>query len=124
MLIAAIIFITSALIFYTIGVWSEKIQGNLTYKHLIFFILGFACDTTGTMIMEKIASAKEVVATGVDIHGITGMIALGLMFVHGAWAALVLYKGNEQWKKKFHTFSIIVWLIWLVPFLNGAMAHM
>lgn len=29
MLIYAIIFITLALVFYTIGVWSEKLQGTL-----------------------------------------------------------------------------------------------
>ena len=36
-LIRAIIFITSALIFYTIGVWSEKKEGELKKWHVIIF---------------------------------------------------------------------------------------
>ena len=35
MLVYAILSITSALIFYSIGVWSEKIQGQLKKWHLV-----------------------------------------------------------------------------------------
>ncbi len=124
MLIYAITFITLALVFYTIGVWSEKLQGTLKPWHLGLFLLGLICDTTGTLLMESIASSSTVVASGFNLHGITGVIAIVLMLIHAIWAAVVLAKKDANMIAKFHKFSIIVWLIWLVPFISGAAAHM
>ena len=124
MLIYAIIFITLALVFYTIGVWSEKLQGTLKPWHLGLFLLGLVCDTTGTLLMESIASSSAKVVSGSNLHGITGVIAIALMLIHAIWAAVVLIKKDENMIAKFHKFSIIVWIIWLVPFISGAMAHM
>ena len=42
------IIISLALVFYSIGVWSERIQGKLKPRHLIFFWAGLLCDTWGT----------------------------------------------------------------------------
>jgi uncharacterized repeat protein (TIGR03987 family) len=124
MLIYAIIFITLALVFYTIGVWSEKLQGTLKPWHLALFLFGLVCDTTGTLLMESIASKSVQVASGPNIHGITGVIAIALMLIHAIWAAVVLIKKNEDMIAKFHKFSIVVWIIWLIPFISGAMGHM
>ncbi|MBW9156199.1 TIGR03987 family protein [Clostridium sp. FP2] len=124
MLIYAIVFITLALVFYTIGVWSEKLQGTLKPWHLGLFLLGLLCDTTGTLLMESIASSSYSVASGFNLHGITGVIAIALMLIHAIWAAVVLIRKDENMISKFHKFSIIVWIIWLLPFLSGAMSHM
>ncbi len=43
-LIAAICVISSALVFYTIGVWGERLQKKLKAWHLIFFIAGLCSD--------------------------------------------------------------------------------
>ena len=59
-LIIAIIFMNLALLFYSIGVWSEKIQKTLKPWHLAFFYLGLICDTTGTGAMEKIAGGLSL----------------------------------------------------------------
>lgn len=124
MLIYAIIFITLALVFYTIGVWSEKLQGTLKPWHLGLFLLGLVCDTTGTLLMESIASSSTQVTSGFNLHGISGVIAIALMLIHAIWAAVVLIKKDENIIAKFHKFSIVVWIIWLVPFISGAAAHM
>ncbi|MGV8982181.1 HsmA family protein [Clostridium sp.] len=124
MLIYAITFITLALVFYTIGVWSEKLQGTLKPWHLGLFLLGLACDTTGTLLMENIARSSVKVASGSNLHGITGIIAIVLMLIHAIWAAVVLTRKNKDMITKFHKFSIVVWIIWLVPFISGAAAHM
>lgn len=124
MLIYAITFITLALVFYTIGVWSEKIQGVLKPWHLVLFLFGLVCDTTGTLLMESIAKTSTQIASGPNLHGITGVIAIALMLIHAIWAAVVLIKKNEDLIAKFHKFSIVVWIIWLVPFISGAMGHM
>jgi len=120
MLAYAIISITSALIFYTIGVWSEKIQGELKRWHLFIFYLGLIFDTLGTTLMSKIAEG----GFQFNFHGITGFLAIILMLFHALWATIVLIKNNQNAKTNFHKFSIIVWAIWLVPFISGAILGM
>jgi uncharacterized repeat protein (TIGR03987 family) len=120
MLIYAIITITLALVFYTIGVWSEKIQGELKKWHLVVFYLGLVFDTTGTTLMSKISSG----GFEFNFHGITGLLAIILMLFHAIWATVVLIKNDKKVKANFHRLSIIVWIIWLIPFISGAMFGM
>ena len=120
MLVYAIIFITSALIFYTIGVWSEKKQGELKRWHLLMFYFGLIFDTLGTTIMGKIAKG----GFQFNFHGLTGLLAIILMLLHALWATFVLIKNDEKTKANFHKFSIIVWMIWLIPFISGAILGM
>ena len=56
LLIAAIITITLALVFYTTGVWSEKMQGQLKKWHLLLFWTGIIFDTTGTKELPQTQS--------------------------------------------------------------------
>lgn len=114
-LIFAIIFITLALVFYTIGVFGEKKKGELTLFHTILFWIGFICDTTGTTIMSKISGTQF----SLNIHGITGLIALLLMVFHAIWATIILIKNDNKAKKFFHKFSICVWILWLIPYIIG-----
>ena len=107
----AIIIINLAFIFYTIGVWSEKISGKLKYKHLIFFFLGLICDTLGTSMMFKYSRGFSF-----SFHGISGVIAIILMIIHAFWALYILVKNNEKMILTFHKYSIMVWIIWLIPF--------
>jgi len=109
----ATIIMTIALLFYTIGVWSEKFQGKLTYKHLLFFSLGLLCDTWGTGIMFGISEGISL-----NFHGIAGLVAIVLMFLHAIWATVVLLQNQEGKLKQFHRYSIMVWLLWLVPYLS------
>lgn len=115
MLTMAIICMCLALLFYSVGVWSEKIQHRLKIWHLAMFWAGLVFDTTGTTIMSKIAKDGFVL----NFHGITGLLAILLMIFHAVWATFVLKRGNEQSIQNFHKFSILVWTIWLVPFLSG-----
>ena len=85
LLIPAIIFITLALIFYTIGVWSEHRAGILKKKHVIIFWCGLVCDTLGTYTMSRIVAAgtdKGITPTDLLIHQSTGMLAIILMLIH------------------------------------------
>ncbi len=120
MLLYAIISITMALVFYTLGVWSEKIQGELKVWHLVVFYLGLVCDTMGTALMSQLAEG----GFKFNFHGVTGLLAIVLMLVHALWATFVLVKKDEKAKANFHKFSIIVWVIWLVPYISGAMFGM
>ncbi len=126
MLMLAIILITSALVFYTIGVWAEKLQGKLKLWHTVLFFIGLFFDTTGTLTMESIAKSNNISAAvvGFNLHSFTGLAAILLMLVHALWASWVLYKKDERQTKTFHKFSLLVWAIWLVPFLSGAITKM
>jgi len=121
MLAYAIISITSAFIFYTIGVWSEKAQGKLKRWHLFIFFLGLIFDTLGTALMSRIAQEGGL---QFNFHGITGLLAIILMLFHALWATIVLIKNDEKIKTNFHKFSIVVWIIWLIPFVSGAIEGM
>lgn len=120
MLPYAIVSITLALVFYSIGVWSEKIQGGLRGWHLGMFWTGFVFDTAGTTMMSEIASTGFIL----NFHGVTGALAILLMAVHAIWASVVLARNNAAQKKSFHRFSIFVWCVWLIPFLSGAIFGM
>ena len=115
-LIIAISFILLALILYTVGVWAERLQRKLKWWHAIFFWTGFMADTTGTTAMSML-SGTLFAAT---FHGITGNIAIFLMGIHDIWASVVLIRKNEKMILNFHRFSILVWVIWLIPMITGA----
>jgi uncharacterized repeat protein (TIGR03987 family) len=107
------IIISLALVFYSIGVWSERFQGRLKAWHLLFFWLGLVCDTWGTGLMIELAGGLTF-----DFHGTTGVIAILLMLIHAVWATLVLIRRDEHAIRSFHRFSLLVWFIWLVPYLS------
>lgn len=107
------IIITLALVFYSVGVWSERIAGRLKPWHLAFFLLGLVCDTVGTGIMFVFVGGMTF-----DIHGVTGMLAIILMLVHAVWATVVLVRKDEVWITRFHRLSVFVWAVWLVPYLS------
>lgn len=107
------IIITAALVFYSIGVWSERFAGELKTWHLLFFWLGLVCDTWGTGMMFDFAGGMMF-----DIHGLTGLLAIILMLIHAIWATIVLARKDEKWILNFHKFSVIVWLVWLIPYFS------
>ncbi|EMS69266.1 HsmA family protein [Ruminiclostridium cellobioparum] len=120
MLLYAVIAINLALVFYSIGVWSEKLQGTLKKWHLVIFWTGLAFDTLGTSLMSELAQG----GFKFNFHGITGLLAIILMLVHAMWATYVLIRNDERAKSSFHKFSIFVWVIWLIPFISGAILGM
>ena len=107
------IVITSALLFYSIGVWSERIAGVLKPWHLAFFWLGLVFDTWGTGMMFDMVGGMTF-----DVHGLTGLLAIVLMLVHAVWATIVLIRKDEKAITSFHKFSVLVWFIWLIPYFS------
>ena len=118
--------ISLALVFYTIGVWSERKANTLRKWHVVTFWLGLLFDTVGTLTMERIAKSgiEAVSALSAAIHGATGILAIALMIFHAIWATLVLIKNDEKKKQNFHRLSIVVWSIWLIPYFIGAIIGM
>ena len=106
--------IVIALIFYTTAVWSERFAGRLKGWHLALFWTGLVFDTTGTLLMTEISGGFSL-----DVHAVTGAAAILLMLGHTVWASIVLAARQEKAIRNFHKFSLLVWLAWLVPFING-----
>lgn len=125
-LVLAIVSITLALLFYTIGVFGERKAKSLKKSHVIIFWLGLLCDTIGTLLMGEISKSQvQITNTATqNIHGITGFLAIVLMLFHAIWAAWVLYKNDSKKKAVFHKFSITVWIVWLVPYIIGMIIGM
>jgi len=119
--IHSVILITLALVFYSIGVWSERFSRYLKGWHLIAFWTGFLFDISGTWAMSRISNNPFNI---LDLHTLTGQIALWLMLIHATWATYVIIKENENLRSRFHRYSIIVWLIWLIPYFGGMIMGM
>lgn len=115
----AVIVINLALVFYSIGVWSERFAGRLKPWHLAFFWLGIVCDTWGTGLMFDMVGGMTY-----DMHGISGLLAIILMLLHAVWATVVLVRKNEPALTSFHRFSVAVWVIWLIPYLSPMLFQM
>jgi uncharacterized repeat protein (TIGR03987 family) len=111
----AVGFIFLAFALYTVGVWAEKIKGQLKWWHAIVFWMGVMADTTGTGAMGVLAGSL----IQFNFHGLTGLLALLLMLLHALWATIVLIRKDEAMINKFHRYSLFVWIVWLVPMLTG-----
>lgn len=109
-----VILITLALVFYSIGVWAERIAGRLEAWHTVFFWLGLACDSVGTGMMFDMAGGMTF-----DLHAVTGLLAIILMIIHAVWATIVLLRKDERAILSFHRFSVFVWGVWLIPYFSG-----
>lgn len=116
MVIISASLITLALIFYSLGVWSERIAKYLKIWHVVAFWIGFVFDISSTYVMHLLSQGPFDITKP---HTLTGQIALWLMLFHAIWATVVVVKQNESLRNKFHKFSIIVWLIWLIPYFGG-----
>lgn len=108
-----------AFVFYTLGVWAERVARRLAVWHVVAFWLGWFFDAYGTLLMSDLRATGRVPSA---IHSITGASAFALMGAHALWATWVLWRGSEQLRSRFHRYSVTVWVVWLVPYLGGMVA--
>ena len=118
--IAAVVLITLALVFYSVGVWAEHLRRYLLGWHVAAFWGGFAFDVSGTTAMELMSPGFN----WASLHTITGQIALWLMLFHAVWATRVVKRGDEELRRRFHAYSLVVWGIWLIPYIGGMILGM
>lgn len=110
------ILITLALVFYSLGIWSEKFAHYLKLWHVVAFWMGLTFDLLGTYNMHILARGPFNI---LESHTFTGQIALWVMLIHAIWATWVIKKGSDKLRKIFHKYSVCVWIIWLVPYFGG-----
>lgn len=76
LLILSTVFITLALVFYSLGVWAERISRYLKPWHVAAFWTGFAFDVSGTVGMHILAKGAFNLT---NAHTLTGQIAVWLI---------------------------------------------
>ena len=116
LVIISMVLITLALVFYSIGVWAERLVRFLNPWHVVAFWTGFFFDVSGTWTMHRLAEGPFDLR---ESHTLTGQIALWLMLAHAIWATVVTRRGSAHARSTFHRYSLVVWLIWLVPYIGG-----
>ena len=129
MLTASIVLITSALIAYTTGVWAEHRSGTLRWWHVVAFGAGLTCDASGTAMMAVTAASPmprpaSIATPCWPASWRRRALALALMALHLGWAIVTMIRNNEATRRRFHKFSLVVWSIWLVPYITGMLAAM
>ncbi len=114
--IASFTLISLALLFYSLGVWSERLARDLRPRHVAAFWTGLAFDVAGTLAMHRLADGPFNLR---DPHTLTGQLALWLMLAHAVWATRTLRHGSAGARRGFHRYSLVVWLVWLIPYSGG-----
>lgn len=117
-LIVPAILMSLALVFYSAGVWGERLQRYLHTWHVVAFWLGLTFDFIASELMVRLLPG----ALGWDVHLYTGAAALLLMAGHAVWATVVRMRGSESARAGFHRYSLVVWCVWLVPYTTGMIA--
>jgi len=115
----AIFSMMAAVTAYTVAVFTERKAGIIKKNHLYIFGIGLFFDTLGTTSMSLISDSFKF-----DIHGITGLTALLLMMLHVVLAIYIYIAGSEKQKTGFHKYSLMIWMIWLIPFATGMILNM
>lgn len=92
MVILSSTLITLALVFYSMGVWSERIAHYLKPWHVIAFWTGFFFDVSGSAAMHRLARGPFNLRAP---HTLTGQIALWLMLSHAVWSTRVSRRGGR-----------------------------
>jgi len=122
-LIFAAVAMVLALVFYTSGVIGERKSKSLNKVHVLLFWLGFISICIGIYFIGKIVQSNVAttdVATSM-LQSLVGMIAVFIMLFHCVWATWALIRNNESQQKIFHKFSLIIWIVWLVPYVISIM---
>ena len=116
-MIVALVMLVAALVFYSIGVWTEHVRGKVRFTDLLFILIGLVCQAVATGFLHGINSISELVD---ESHLLLGILCILIILFHVFWAmwALTTIKKPDA-RAKFNRFSIFIWCIWLIPyFLN------
>lgn len=112
-LISSIVVLTAALIFYSIGVWSEHVRGKLRFWDLIFMLIALLCDAVGAGLMKNAALQTHQID---EVHTIVGVIAILIILAHTIWAMWVMVSRVHTIRIRYNRISIFVWCAWLIPY--------
>jgi len=116
----AVIVVTFALIFYSIGVITEQRKSYLSKRVLFFLTAGIIFDISSTTLM--IIGSSNIPIT---VHGFLGYTALTVMLIDTIlvwrhWAR----EGNSQVPRRLHIYTRFAYGWWVIAYIAGAIIAM
>ena len=119
-LIRAVIVVTFALAFYSIGVIMEQRKSFVTRQVLFFITAGVICDISSTALM--IIGSKNIPFT---VHGVLGYSALTLMLIDTIliWRHRVK-SGEGAVSRRLGLYTRIAYGWWVFAYIAGAVIAM
>jgi len=107
-----------ALIFYTIGIYTEQRNQIITKKVLVFLSLGLLFDVTATACMLVGSSNSPF-----TFHGFIGYAALLAMSIETilAFQFYNKYGANISVSKNLHLYSRFAYILWILVFITGSL---
>jgi len=115
-LMRAVVVVTVALVFYSIGVITEQRKHAVTRLVLFFLTGGVILDITSTILM--IINSGNIPITA---HGIIGYTALLVMLIDGIliWRQWRRNK-NGPVPRRLHLYTRIAYGWWVIAYIAGA----
>ena len=112
--ITALVMLVAALVFYSVGVWTEHVRGKVRFTDLLFMLIGLVCLAVATGFLHGLNYAVELAN---ELHLLLGILTILIILFHTFWAlwALTTIKKPDA-RAKFNRFSIFIWCIWLIPY--------
>ena len=105
-----------ALLFYSIGIFTEQKKKHVTNIVLSFITLGIVFDITATTFMI-IGSSNEIFT----LHGVLGYSSLTAMFIDAVllWRYRLKNGVDTQVNNGLHLYSRIAYIWWVLAFITG-----
>ena len=115
-LIRAVVVVTFALVFYSVGVITEQRKHYITAVVLAFITAGVIFDISSTTLM--IIGASKIPIT---VHGFIGYSALALMLIDTVllWRFKSKY-GNKEISRNLNLYTRLAYIWWVVAYIAGA----
>ncbi len=110
-----------ALLFYTIGIFTEQKHKKVLPKVLLFLTLGIIADIIATGFM--IAGSSKGFFT---LHGIIGYSSLLGMLIDNVliWRLNIRLGMNTEVPDGIHIYSRYAWIWWVIAFITGGLLVM
>lgn len=120
-LVKAVIVVTFALLFYTVGVVQEQRKSAVAKRILSFLTVGVLFDISSTTLM--ILGSRNIPIT---VHGVLGYTALSAMLVDTIliWRHWVTKRGKDEVPKRLHLYTRIAYSWWVIAYIAGAIIAM
>jgi uncharacterized repeat protein (TIGR03987 family) len=110
--------VTVALVFYSIGYFSERKRMKVTSRVLTFYTIGVILDITATIFMI-IGSSKGMVT----LHGMIGYSSLLGMLTDTIllWRQNIKKGPEEIVSRSLHLYSRIAYTWWVIAYITGGL---
>ena len=107
-----------ALLFYTIGIFTEQKHKKVLPRVLLFLTLGIIADIIATGFM--IAGSSKGFFT---LHGIIGYSSLLGMLIDNVliWRLKIRLGMNTEVPDGIHIYSRYAWIWWVIAFITGGL---